>query len=433
MTSQAHQRDRWTIQLADKVCPRHFQELQRLQRDSLWSDVPIWLWSPIVTESEVEWIARSTEELCRVLIDIGSRELQEGRASQWLPPAPGLVASVGSDSLQVDPCFHWRFDFLWERAQERLTFLEVNAGDPSGLGWIATFSRAMREHSLWAEFLADESRCFPLFESLERATQKRLGRTGQVCLVAARTSTVSSDIACLGELFRQSGWRVAIADPQEFRFSTEGCFVGGERIDILFRDTYEELFWDPNELVGERIVRAQQEGKLLVLNPLSASFWDCKSLWSRLPDLSTVGLTKILDPSLVKLLEEEQERWVVKPAFDYGGRGVVCGFAAEPNIWKREVFRAAHSATPHVAQSRALGSSMAFPFLRGSDDIVWEQRLLTWSAWIHNGRFTGLYARASLDPVVNVHNGGAILPVYRISEPEPSSASAARRAWARPK
>ena len=241
-----------------------------MKSESLWSDVPLWLWSPILSEAEVEMIAGHTEELCKTLLALGRKELAEGRAKDWLPQDPGLRKSVAADGPETDPCFNWRFDFLWERRSNQLTFLEVNAGDPSGLGWVDVFTRDIREHSLWREFLT-EDRCFSLFESLQRATLERVGRKVHICLISAASCTVSSDVRCLGKLYERSGWKVSLADPGEFDFSEGACTLKGEQVDVIFRDTYEELFWPPREAVGEGIIQAQKAGKLIVLNPLSAS------------------------------------------------------------------------------------------------------------------------------------------------------------------
>ncbi|MCA9779576.1 MAG: hypothetical protein KC800_22770, partial [Candidatus Eremiobacteraeota bacterium] len=343
--------------LAERLSPEHFRELESMKSESLWSDVPLWLWSPILSDAEVEMIAGHTEELCKALLDFGRKELAEGRATDWLPPDPGLRKSVAADGPETDPCFNWRFDFLWERRANQLTFLEVNAGDPSGLGWVDVFTRDMGEHSLWRDFLA-EGRCFSLFDSLQRATLQRVGCKAHICLISAASCTVSSDVRCLGKLYERSGWKVSLADPGEFPFSEDACSLKGERVDVIFRDTYEELFWPPREAVGEGIIQAQKAGKLIVLNPLSASFWDIKSLWSRLPStLSTVPATRHLGMTDVEQMVEERERWVIKPSHDYGGRGVSCGYATEPGKWREAVLQAAGASREFIAQQRAPGGS----------------------------------------------------------------------------
>lgn len=401
--------------LAESLTAEHFEELNDMKAGSLWSDVPLWLWSPILDASEVESIGQKTQELCALLLELGMNELNQGRAACWLPDDAGLLKCVSTFEQGIDPCFNWRFDFLWDRDSDRVTFLEVNAGDPSGLGWVDVFTRDMARHSLWQGFLALGNSHFDLFESLHQATLSRLGRKGHICLISANSCTVASDIQCLGHLYRESGWQVSLVDPGDLEFQGEGCSVNGALVDVIFRDTYEELFWPPHQEVGERVLQAERNGKLLILNPLSAAFWDSKALWSELPSgLSTVPVTKVLASSDVDQLVRERENWVVKPSLDYGGRGVVCGYATEAVLWRKEVMQAAVASRKYLAQKRAPGGSMKFPFLDSAGRIHWQERHLTWSSWIHNGRFAGIYARASLDPVVNVHNGGAIFPVYQV-------------------
>ena len=102
-------------QIAERLRPEHFQELEQLKAKSLWHNVPIWLWSPILSGSQVQTVKNAIENLCQKLVEFGSHQLQQDRIAEWLPADEGLLRSIAACPPEMDPCFNWRFDFLWER------------------------------------------------------------------------------------------------------------------------------------------------------------------------------------------------------------------------------------------------------------------------------------------------------------------------------
>jgi hypothetical protein len=389
----------------------HFSELRELNKDKPWRKVPLGLWAPVISRAELSEIRNAGERLCHKLLELGLRERRHHREQQWLPSLPGLLESVTSDPVHTDPAFHWRFDFHWDRERKTVRFLELNAGDPSGMGWLAGFGKTLREHSLWRPFFSQGGEGFDLFSAHRKALTERLGgstsaRLGFLC---AENSTVASDIASLAAEYTESGWPAQVLEPRKLSFQADGVFHEGGRYDVLFRDTYEELFWPPYQDVGPQLTGQTKKGNLLLLNPLCATLWDSKTLWSELagvPDVpTTVPLEKWVQTG-------GKQHWVLKPAFDYGGRGVLCGFACTLEVWKKGLEKARNSGVPWVVQEAARTPKVEVPILGDDGRVAYGKSYLTWSAYFNNGRFSGLMARSSSDPVVNVHNGGSIFPVF---------------------
>jgi hypothetical protein len=401
------------LELRQSLRADHFEQLACLLRGQLFEQVPLWLWSPLVSQAQCQRIARVARELGERLLELGLRERRLGREESWLPSREGLLESVRSDPWDTDPTFHWRFDFLWDRRTDRLQFLELNAGDPSGLGWVERFALAMRSHSLWENHLsAGRLRPFELAAGHRRALEAVLGPGPHpIVFAAAEQSTVGSDIACWAESFREAGYTVAVADPRAFEFDGQGVSVQGQRPRAVLRDTYEELYLPPYQGVGERLQARVLEGRLWLGNPLCASFWDSKTLWTALPECETVATTC----RLRAIPESERHDWVLKPAFDYGGRGVLCGFACSGEEWRVRLESAWSQPEEWVLQRACLPPVEEFPFLGADGQLRWEPRYLTWSVFLNRLKFSGLLARAGQQPVVNVHNGGAIFPVYQMA------------------
>lgn len=398
------------MDLAQRLRPEHFDELADLVRGQPFEGVPLWLWSPIVTRQECERVAAEAESLGRELLELGLRERRAGREDLWLPDRPGLLESIRSDPWDTDPTFHWRFDFLWDRRSGEIAFLEVNSGDPSGLGWVDSFTQTMRSHSLWNRaFETGQLFSFELGRKHLAALERELGPGPHaVTFLAAEGSTVASDIACWADIYRRCGYRARVADPRRMGLRDDGVWLEGERQAAILRDTYEELYQPPYEGVGAALSGQARAGKVRLFNPLCASFWDSKLLWTRLTERPTVPRTILPRP----LPSEQRRDWVLKPAFDYGGRGVLCGFSCDPERWDGAVARALEQPREWILQRAATPSVERFPILGPDRKVRWEKRYLTWSVFLNHLKFSGLIARAGSNPVVNVHNGGAIFPVY---------------------
>ena len=390
----------------------HWVEFDRLRQGRPWEDVPFLPWAFLVSADQANRLRTATEKLHSELLACGQAILRAGKGSEWLPALPGLERSVLSDEPWSSPDFHWRYDFLWDRTSGRLSFIEVNAGDPSGLGWIASFTRTMMSRSFWRDVWGAEVTEFPLFENHQKALLSRLpqGSNPVLRLLSAEGSTVASDLECLAELYREACWDAQTAEPRELEIGTDGVFIGGSRVDVLLRDTYEELYWPPYEKIGPRLEELVREGRVVLLNPLGASFWDSKELWTLLPCGVEAAETRKLEEWALSPAEDYTE-WVLKPAYDYGGRGVVCGFHSSPEVWARAINAARDSDKRWVVQRAARSAQEWVPSLSDQGDVEWVSRFVTWSAFVNNGTFSGLIARSSRSPVVNVHNGGAIFPV----------------------
>lgn len=129
--------------------------------------------------------------------------------------------------------------------------------------------------------------------------------------------------------------------------------------------------------------------------------------WTR---LVRDGRTTGPDGDRIDLIEfacAEQRRLVLKPGNASRGDGVVFGYRASPQEWRRELARALTS--PHVLQERCV--PMRIKVLPpGSSDAV--QMNTGIDCFLIFGRFAGFHSRASELDVMNIGRSGVLLPVH---------------------
>jgi hypothetical protein len=258
-----------------------------------------------------------------------------------------------------------------------------------------------------------------------------------VAFAIADTSSVHFDFIAFARLYRELGIDSAVYDPSRFALEASGQLVaGGRDVAIVVRDTLDEIA--PPDGSGEttRDLRTSlAEGLVSFVNPTSAVLADQKALlevlsapeWSHLfapADRAVLAeilpWTRVLRPArtehegqvidLVPWVLEHGRELVLKPSEGYGGFGVTVGAAVGESVWRERVAEGLRSSQAFVVQRHVEAGDFLAPPRLG--DVGSRERVpFNLSLWSFAGRFVGGIARASLGAVVNVHQGGIILPL----------------------
>lgn len=110
---------------------------------------------------------------------------------------------------------------------------------------------------------------------------------------------------------------------------------------------------------------------------------------------------------LLDYVRANRERLVVKPANSTRGEGVVIGRRVSSALWEKAID--AGLARPSVVQQYLALPSFDVPLI---DDVHGSMRMyLGVDGYIFGGRVAGFQARACPEPVINVAQGGLLLPV----------------------
>ena len=396
--------ERLRSRYAELLSREDFLNFDRLRRGSPWEGVDCWVWPGVVTRSEWEQVRDFFEELTPRVLAVGLDILDRKEEHRWLPDEPYLLQAISDDPALYSPQVLWRFDFVWDRQGGRIDVLEVQAGDPSGLGWVDARASDYEEVAAWRALSQEFSLHYPslskpLCEAFQDLSQK--GRP-RVLFLAAPESTVKGDIEELASQCARHEVDGSVCSPAAL--SDEVLQLQ----DVVYHDTYEELYFPPHQPKGELLARYARQGRVALVNPMRSNLWDSKALFSL---LDGVLPTRRLSDCSLEELRAEQDRWVLKPSFHYGGFGIVLGPECEAGQWRAALDEAFQQPQGWVVQRYASPTVELFPFAT-DDSILWEPRFATWSAWVMQGKVAGLYLRVSTQTVTNVHQGGALMPVF---------------------
>jgi len=112
----------------------------------------------------------------------------------------------------------------------------------------------------------------------------------------------------------------------------------------------------------------------------------------------------------VDALRQDRERLVLKPATDFGGRGVVLGWRASAAEWEAALDAAVRS--PYVVQERVPNRVERFPFAEDGA-LRFVECSVDFNPFLWNGEACdGVLARVSREALLNITaGGGSLVPV----------------------
>ncbi|MDP1824185.1 MAG: circularly permuted type 2 ATP-grasp protein [Archangium sp.] len=337
-----------------------------------------------------------------------------------LDEPPGLREVVQRELVEGRGLGFTRLDVVCPHdAPAAFQLLEVQAGDPSAMGW----------RDELAVLFGEEPTLLPAHRlALEALTPGR-----RMAFVVARGSVVESDHRLLAEHYAQHGWSSTVVDPRELHFDGRALLARGEPVDAVFRDAFEELFTGEFAPGGAALVAAARAEAVVVMNPFVAGLADDKALleplstpgrWS--PELAEVlrahvPCTRVVrerrvdwegrEVDLVDFLRGAREQTVLKPADGYGGFGITMGPFVTAAAWDTALDEALRKPGHYVAQRYHPLPREQVEMFDGT-----REAYVVHSLWFQPVRgvpaLTGAYSRAAPQPVVNVHQGGGLAPVF---------------------
>ncbi|MEW5848512.1 MAG: hypothetical protein AB2A00_06840 [Myxococcota bacterium] len=378
----------------------------------------------VVPRQERTRLARIAELLRTALLRLRGDDPWPGD----VPRPPHFDDLLSSEPRNLPPLGACRFDALYDPASGALSFVEVQAGDPSGAPWVDGIVAALSSVHVLEPWMKHADHLIPAHLRHVQRTYREVWR-GQddplVAFINEDGSFVRSDHELWAHLFRRHGVRAVCADPRAFTWDGAHAHLDGHTVDLVIRDSHDELTISPGPDATRPLRSALQAG-LPRFNPFADVWFDDKTcfvdLWhhaDRFPAEERelirrhIPRTERVTPDLTEYLRQHREDWVLKPADGYGGFGIVVGRDVDDSRWSAALEEALRKRT--VAQFYVDVPRVAVARTR-AHDVEWRDQHLTVSLWCHGGEFSGAYARAGDGKVVNVHQGGGIGPVVFTDE-----------------
>jgi hypothetical protein len=224
----------------------------------------------------------------------------------------------------------------------------------------------------------------------------------------------------LAEHFMARGYPTVVCDPRSFRrVGGDLHTADGRKVDLVYRRALvSEIIARQHEI--EPLLQAYRDTAICMVNPLSAYVASAKSLLTRIVanDLPPAlqGAAQLVprtlhldDPRARKLVQETPGRWVLKKSESHGGGHVILPGVATDAEWRQAM--EASRTEGWIAQDYLDVPRISVPAAHGQT-ITSSELFYNWNPFVFGGRYAGGLVRTSNTPLINITQGGGLLPTW---------------------
>lgn len=325
--------------------------------------------------------------------------------------------------------------------QDSFKFVEYNAESPAGIGYADILQEQFLKLSIMQRFA--ERYGFTRLQCRQHVLDTLLGAYNdwggtskpRIAIVDYPNVPTYPEFLLFKAFFEQQGYETTIADPRSLELH-DGRLVapGGFVIDILYRRLLvNELLEHVDEC--KAFVEANERGLVCMVNSFRCKLLHKKMLFAVLwdPDMqqyfsdiqravitrhvpwtSRVAHKKVAFEGrtwdLLELARKEQQRMVLKPNDEYGGKGVVIGWECSSSLWDKALGEALDY--PHILQERVPSSRIDFPDMQKNV----APRMVDLDPFIFGDQVMGFLTRLSDTSLCNVTSGGGQVPTFLLPD-----------------
>jgi hypothetical protein len=239
--------------------------------------------------------------------------------------------------------------------------------------------------------------------------------------------------------FMGQGYECRIIDPRDIEYKDGRLFAGDFHIDLIYKRVLITELIERGGL-DHPVVQAVRDANVCMVNPFRCkilykktslavlsdeqnahmfSKTELKSIQAHIPWTRTVEERQTnyneLPVDLIPFILKYQERFVIKPNDDYGGRGIVLGWQTNSRGWEQAVEEALKS--PHVVQQRVPIPEEPYPSIVDGRLQIFDRMLDTAPFVFYGDYVDGCLTRLSTDPLLNVSAGsGSSVPTFLVEK-----------------
>jgi uncharacterized circularly permuted ATP-grasp superfamily protein len=421
-------------QLDTFVGMQHEQRLLFGHRPLTYSLRPAFL-----TESAYNQVQDVVYILRQAILKIAAAHFntQEAVEELGLTPQEIELASIPTNVIRLSATA--RMDAFMTR--DTFKFVELNAESPAGIGYLHKLAKVYQELPVFQEFIKKypvrfvsplEHLVFGLLRIYHEEFNGTVDKPSFAIVDFLDIPTIH-EFHIIKEYLERLGYPCEISDPRHLELRDGWVYANGRKVDILYRRLLTNEFMEIRDACG-----AYEEGyriqKTCYLNSFRTKIVHKKALFAFLTDpkytdvLNNLELQAIRTHipwtrrvrdrhtmymgqyiNLLEFIRANRMKFVIKPNDEYGGKGVVLGFAATEGEWEDAINFAINS--DYVVQEVVDISREPFLMKNGAD---WQYMptVIDLDPYINGPMMGGCLVRTSTSNLANVTAGGGSMPVF---------------------
>jgi hypothetical protein len=326
-----------------------------------------------------------------------------------------------------------------------LKFTEYNAETPAGISYNDALSDIMFALPIMRKFERRyELRPLPgkhhVLHALNESYRQWGGRERpRICILDWKDVPTYSEFVQFDQYFKEQGYDCIIADPRDCVYKDGRLYARGSLINIIYKRV---LITELIERGGmdHPVVRAVNDHAVCMVNPFHCKVLHRKTSFAVISDeangeLFTEDELKAIEQfipwtrrvaerftmhqgqrvDMMPFVAQNKDNFVLKPADEYGGKGIVLGWTVTDDEWQRALKDALNN--PTIVQQRVTVPSEPYPsYADGRVQVI--DRMLDTNPYVWYGEYmSSCLTRLSTAALLNVTaGGGSTVPTFVIEE-----------------
>ncbi|MDB4955253.1 MAG: hypothetical protein JWO36_2822 [Myxococcales bacterium] len=302
-----------------------------------------------------------------------------------------------------------------------LKFVELNCDSPAMMMFLDIVAQCLFELAPFAALHAvvkPPSAADILLDSLLGCYQEFGGKVSPtIAIVDWQGQKTRFEHQRLAEHFEARGYSTIVCDPRTFQLVDGKLEHEGRQVHLVYRRALASEMLSRRKDISA-LLDAYRDGTICMVNPLRSYLSSHKSLLTHLvaADLprelkaaaNLVPQTILLDNEETRaMVTSSPGKWVLKKSEGHGGMNVVLPMVSSRKSWRDAMD--ASSRDVWIAQDYLDVPRMAVPVVEG-DSMVWQVKYFNWNPFVFGGRYAGGLVRVSTTPLINITQGGGLLP-----------------------
>lgn len=339
-----------------------------------------------------------------------------------------FCAAIGADARRTE--LMTRFDaepFLWGRADlyddgSRFRLLEFNIGSELGGVDMSEVNRTLLGHREFAAFadehgLSSVDTPAAMARHFVQATQKEAPVVATLEAVDGMAAYESLHRS-FQESMKRHGIELLLGEVDQVREKDGRLYLHDRPLDLVLRYfSAHQVARDPrNDQPVEAVMRAYEEGKVVLWTPLTASMFSYKSCLPLVSDPAmradlspdenalidrVLPWTRTLTPDLADQVRAERDELILKPVAGLSGRGIRVGWDQTDREWAETVADCLKE--DYIVQRRVVPVSE--PMLNAETGAV-EDWIAVWGLFVFPDGYGGAFCRTVPSDGASVVNLG---------------------------
>lgn len=415
---------------------------------------PTFLKPYLIDERDKKLFHEATQVIVSACEKVGDVFFADDRFADLLEVQPRVAEFARISQVYPRRQVVARLDAFYHPQTRDLKFLEFNTDSPCGMGWhdkmVDMFANLPAMTALSKEFrLRADTLVAPLARCLQKkyrewCLSKEISPKDHPHYVIAtvRESTVLVDLQIIRDIFIAKGLDCTWLDPRDFETKDGVLYGNGKPVDFIYRDDNQEFLSDENYTKAMSANDAYRRHEVPLVNPFCARVGGLKSVLAIMSDRKYhhifterevdafskfIPWTRLVRDCeteyrgtqirLKHFIPENKDQLVLKPNSGYGGFGVVIGADVGGTEWTDTLAKALSPGNNYVVQEMVPLPKDMFPVLDADNNLTgFEPKNVNLNLWSFDGEFGGAFVRASSSTVINVHQGGGLVPCFYVAD-----------------